>query len=390
MPAFKLFLQIVNSKKYMIILYYSIFLMIFLLISVLTAQSAEGQYEETSLNVGVIDRDHSVMSKGLLAFLDDSHSLTVINDEKNAMQDALYRQEVSCLLIIPKGFGSKFASDGSIPLQSVSSPDNAQAGPLITSQLEDYLGNVSVYMASGSTEEEALASARSLASIRTDIAFQDGQQVTRKDQLPGSYYYFLFYSYISLCIMLSCICPVLVVFYQPDVYRRCICSGTKLRAFNLQLALGTLCFTLFLLISLLTIGFALSHGEVTFTQAGWIILNAAAFTLCATALTYLCGYIAKNDMAVAGLANTIALSLCFLGGIFVPLELISSKVLAVSRLMPTYWYMTITRTLFVNPDLTAADTMRLWQGLGLQLGFAAAVFSIALLVSRRRRQFTGR
>ena len=59
MPAFKLFLQIVNSKKYMIILYYGIFLVIFLLISGLTAQSAEGQYEETSLNVGVIDRDHS-------------------------------------------------------------------------------------------------------------------------------------------------------------------------------------------------------------------------------------------------------------------------------------------------------------------------------------------
>ena len=240
MPAFKLFLQIVNSKKYMIILYYGIFLVIFLLISGLTAQSAEGQYEETSLNVGVIDRDQSVMSKGLLAFLDNSHSLTDIDDEKNAMQDALYRQEVSCLLIIPKGFGSQFSSDGSIPLQSISSPDNAQAGPLITSQLKDYLGNVSVYMAAGSTEEEALASARSLASIRTEIAFQDGQQVTSQDQLPGSYYYFLFYSYISLCIMLSCICPVLVVFYQPDVYRRCICSGTKLRAFNLQLALGTL------------------------------------------------------------------------------------------------------------------------------------------------------
>ena len=119
MPAFKLFLQIVNSKKYMIILYYGIFLVIFLLISGLTAQSAEGQYEETSLNVGVIDRDHSLMSKGLLAFLDDSHTLTDINDGKNAMQDALYRQEVSCLLIIPKGFGLKFASDGSIPLQSV-------------------------------------------------------------------------------------------------------------------------------------------------------------------------------------------------------------------------------------------------------------------------------
>ena len=208
MPAFKLFLQIVNSKKYMIILYYGIFLVIFLLISGLTAQSAEGQYEETSLNVGVIDRDHSLMSKGLLAFLDDSHTLTDINDGKNAMQDALYRQEVSCLLIIPKGFGLKFASDGSIPLQSVSSPDNAQAGPLITSQLNDYLGNVSAYMDAGSTEEEALASARSLASIRTDIAFQDGQQVTSQDQLPGSYYYFLFYSYIS------------VSYTHLDVYKR--------------------------------------------------------------------------------------------------------------------------------------------------------------------------
>ena len=58
MPAFKLFLQIVNSKKYMIILYYGIFLVIFLLISGLTAQSAEGQYEETSLNVGAVSYTH--------------------------------------------------------------------------------------------------------------------------------------------------------------------------------------------------------------------------------------------------------------------------------------------------------------------------------------------
>lgn len=73
-------------------------------------------------------------------------------------------------------------------------------------------------------------------------------------------------------------------------------------------------------------------------------------------------------------------------GAFVPLELLGDGILTVSRFTPTFWY---TSALEKITALTRYDWAVLAPVVGdilVQLGFAAAFFSVALVLGRLRRQ----
>lgn len=387
MPVFNLFLKIVKAKKYMLLMYYGIFLSIFFLISNTTQKTDANAFQETSISIGIAAGEDTLLTQGIAEYLGEHHKVSFINSDKKAMQKALYGPEITYLIRIPEGFTQSFLSQTNDPLEVTSSPLDVSYSYLVNAQLENYLGNVHLYLTGGQPLSQALTKAASLDSLSTDISFQDGKKLASQGEMPGISYYYRYFTYVALCVMLTCACPVLVVFYQPDVYRRCACSSMKLRSHNTQLALGMLSLALFVLISLNLIGFIYGFGSINSSQALYLILNTTVFTLVSSSLAYLCGFIAKNDMAVSGLSNVISLSFCFLGGVFVSLDMISSKVQIFSRLLPTYWYTIVNQTIFTSNTLNSAQQTQIFQGMAIQLVFAAAVCSAALLLSRRKQQF---
>ena len=368
-------------------MYYGIFLVIFFLISGITKESESRQFQETSVNMGFVDLEHTPLSEGIQNYLESRHVVRIMENDKEFLQDALYGAEVSIIVRIPSGFTQAFLAGDGAALETITPPTSLTEGYLMDAQLENFLGNLRLCLAGGMDLDTALERAEALTGIQTEVTIPDGQKIASDSELPGIYYYFRYFAYVLLCVMLSCVCPVFIVFYQPDVYRRSICSRLPLKAYNIQLALGTLCFTAFVLITLNVIGFLTGIGNVTLPQGLLLIANTSVFALVGTSIAYLCGFIAKSDTAVSGLANVISLGMCFLGGIFVNLDVISDKVQAVSRLLPTYWYTTVNQLVFENEALTSELNVQIIQGLGLQLAFAAAVCAIALLLSRKRHQY---
>ena len=85
------------------------------------------------------------------------------------------------------------------------------------------------------------------------------------------------------------------------------------------------------------------------------------------------------------LFRSVGLGMSFLGGVFVPQNMLSDQILAVSRFLPTYWYTRINNMLagFSNESFSFAAY---WQYIGIELLFAATVFVLALLASKYRKQ----
>lgn len=108
--------------------------------------------------------------------------------------------------------------------------------------------------------------------------------------------------------------------------------------------------------------------------------------LAALSAAYFVGSMAKTDAAVNGMANVLSLGFCFLGGIFVPLELLTGAIRKIGQFFPTYWYAQNISILCFNDEMTASLKATVFQGLLIQILFSLACTSVALAIGKARRQ----
>ena len=74
------------------------------------------------------------------------------------------------------------------------------------------------------------------------------------------------------------------------------------------------------------------------------IINSLIFTITALSLSFFIGNIATKN-SVYAICNCVALGSCFLGGAFVPQEMLSSAVVKLSMINPVYWYVHVNDTI---------------------------------------------
>ena len=78
----------------------------------------------------------------------------------------------------------------------------------------------------------------------------------------------------------------------------------------------------------------------------------------------------------------IALGMCFLCGIFVPLEFLGDSIIKAAHFLPAYWY--ITSASWIDRYVPGQAMGELWRGMGIQLLFGAALFGVGLAYSREK------
>ena len=89
---------------------------------------------------------------------------------------------------------------------------------------------------------------------------------------------------------------------------------------------------------------------------------------------------------LCGIANFLSLGMCFLCGVFVPMNVMDRNVLKVSQFLPVYWYETVNETLGSYSHLTGEAAASVWKGIGLEAMFAIAFVCMILVVTRYQRQ----
>ena len=115
------------------------------------------------------------------------------------------------------------------------------------------------------------------------------------------------------------------------------------------------------------------------------MLNSFVYLLVGASITYFASSFAISDDVAHMIGNTIGLGMSFLCGGFVPQSMLSDGVLRAARFLPMYWYLRSNNMLagFSNDTY---DLNLYWTAIGIQLLFAGAFLTFALVVSRLRRQ----
>jgi ABC-2 type transport system permease protein len=178
---------------------------------------------------------------------------------------------------------------------------------------------------------------------------------------------------------------IMIAFNRPDLYLRNLCSPIPRRRINIELALGHGVFALGCWGILVALSFVL-HGKTLLESglAGLYALNTLVFALVCTAIGFVVGNFVRSVDAQAGAVNVIALGMSFLGGVFVPQSVMSKPVLTAAKLLPSYWFVRVNDAITEVSAFTPGKLSPVFNGMLVQLAFAAAIFSVALLLSKDR------
>ena len=384
MTVFKGYLLIIRRNIGTILMYIGIFVVIALGIQQAYLNTGVSQgFSTMKLKVAVIDREGGALADLLRQVMEREQKLVEIPDDDQVIQEELYYSNVEYVMIIPEDAEEKLRA-GEAAVQNISIP-GAVAAYYVEAQVNNLLNQLQVWLSAGFSMEEACERTLALGETRVDVTLED---VNGNAGIRESYnYYFAYMPYAFLGAAIMTVGLVIMEFKKRGIRQRIQSSAVPFWKQNLSMA-GA-----FLLIGGLIWGICMIFhviiyrgGVFSSPNAGLYLMNSILCILAALSLGFLTGTVSNSPVALNGINNVVSLGLCFLGGIFVPLEMLGEGVQKVAHFLPTYWYSVINGMLGDYSILSEEMKSIIGKGFLIQLLFAAACFGITLMIRRKQLQ----
>lgn len=380
MTVFKGYLRIIKRNIATIGMYAGIFIIICLVIqSAVKDSPMESGFESVKIGAAVVDRDGGTLAGALRQYLEREQNLVEIEDDPQVIQEELYYRNIYYVLVIPQGV-EEALKKGKIAVQAVKVPDS-YSGYYLDACVNSFLNQVRICLAGGFSMEEACATVLETGLQKAEVNLVD---LNGNSGVRASYnYYFAYLPYALISCMIMSMSMVIMEFQKKEVRQRMNCSAVSLFRQNLAsfgafFLLGVGVWSVFLAVQALLYGGGIFRDSNRF----FYIENSLACVIVSMSLSYLTGLLAKGPESLNGLNNVVSMSLCFLGGIFVPVEMLGSGIRKVARFLPTYWYSQINGILGDYGELSEELLETIYRGLLIQVLFAAACLGVALVVSQ--------
>ena len=383
MTVFKGYFLTARRNFYSLVIYIGIFIGVCIMIQASLGKvlPAEG-FSSYRMKVAVIDRAKSTLSEAIRGMVEEKHDPAEVADDPQAIQDALYYRDAEYVLILPEDLEERF-ENGRQAVERVTVPDSVM-GFYVDMQVNMMLNQVRAGMAGGLTEEEACLEAERLEALPGNVTLYDRNG--KAGQLPQYNFFFRYMPYGLLGSVIWMVSLILMEFKRKEIRRRMLGSAVSFRTQNLAalgafLSIGFVVWLVCVLFGVLLYGRELLPDR----NLAWYLLNSFVFMLVALSLGYLCGIISNGPQALNGFTNVISLGLSFLGGVFVPLEMLG-KVEIFSQFLPSYWYTRINEMLGAFQTVAGEQLTLLAQGIGIQLAFAVSCLAVTLAIRRVQAQ----
>ncbi len=393
MTTFRTYLKIFLSHRVYIAIYLVMLSLVGVIIGLSTSSAATGEFQPTSVNVAVIDRDSSELSAALASHVLADNIQVDVADEKRAIQDAVARDQVSYLLVIPAGWGEELLDAAR---QGTQAPNletyvsyYSGAGRLVDVKATGYADGLYGMAATlGGSEADVVAA--------TNASWEGSTRVSMIEQvaapLPASIVTAAeFASYPIFSSAMVCIAVLMSSVGRQPVRDRRLASPEPAHARNLALlgACVTIAFIAwawnFGLEVVVFGGSALASSPVQVALVGAALL---VYALVSASVGFLAGQLGVSENAANALANILGMVMSFLGGAWTGLSLLPDELLAVAHFTPAYWTTLVIDGAAGMSEVSGATVMPLVGNLGVcaLFGVAAVLVGLALGRSRARAQ----
>ena len=383
MTVFKGFITLIKRNIFMCILYLVIFMSICISIQMLTGGKGTTEFEEERLKITVIDRDGGTLAESLKEYLGEKHDLVTLKDDENVIQENLFYRNIYYVLTIPEGFEEK-CLDGTEKLKTTKIPGTTSAF-YVDQQIDTFLNDVRVLKTSGFTVEEAVEEVKKNGKTKTEVTLLDKNGYG--GERPAHAYMFQFMPYMMISVLCYIIGFIMIAYRKKEVRQRIRCSATSLFSQNVQLVMGYIVFGIgFWIICMLMPAVLYTKDFLTDRNLGYYLLNSFVMMLVSLSISFCVGVLVEREEIVNGVVNVISLGMSFTCGVFVSMSVLGKGVRAVAHFLPVYWYEIVNETIADNGALSASQQTAVWQGIGIQLLFAAAILGVGMMLSKRGSQ----
>lgn len=383
MKVFSTYLRILYKHKGSI----SLAMIIFIALAVINIKSSDiseiTEFQEEKIAVCVINQDeNTVLSDGLKEYLNEHTELLRENEVTN-IEDALFFRQVEYVVIIPKGFYKDFLL-GKKPKLGSYYVENSYSAYYVENLVNKYLSTFENYTLSFPDVAQKTIIERTKGDMETEcnVSIGQGNETSEIDGWMRTFYNSAAYAVLGVITM--GITTVITSFKQIDVKRRTLCSPVSYMKINQKVWIGHGIFGIVVFAILVVLGTVLL-GKTVFSVKGLCqLLNLFVFGLCAMGIATLISQFVSNVSIISVVSNTLSICLCFLGGCFVPLEYMSSTAKTVGSFTPAYWYSKATESLYELSEFRLVLQGEYFKCLAIELGFAIAFFSMALLIEKQK------
>jgi ABC-2 type transport system permease protein len=385
MKAYKVFFKVIAKNLPQIMIYVVVFIVLTVILANTYSVPGASKFTETKVNLAFINHDrNSSLAAGLKEYLEKNANLINIPDNIKKLQDALFFRQVEYIVKVPAGFTEKFRSGKPVQIEKTTVPGSSK-GVFMDNLINKYLNTVKLY-----TENmNDLSDAELLGYVNRDLAqktevrlVHSAPQVSVSEK---SGFYFNFMAYSLFAVLILGVCAVMMVFNNPDLKKRNLCSPVTLRNMNFQMTLGNLSYAILAWFCMIMASFIMYGGYMFTAQGLLLLLNSLVFTVAALSISYLLGNILKSKAAISGASSVFSLGTSFISGVFVPQALLGATVLKIASFTPTYWYVKSNNTIVNTVKFTMENLGPIFTNMLVMIGFAVAVFMVTIVVIKHKR-----
>lgn len=382
MQVFKAFMKITKKRLHIFLIYIICFIAIGTIMSMTNSDTEE--FENSKVSVIITDLDNTPASRALAEYIGKIAEVQNKEVPEGKIQDALFYRSTDVVLTIEKGFEEKIESGETDDILSEYNIPGTFSAELFDSQLNRYIGMVRACAAGGMSMTEAFKEASELSMEEVETQRLSFTEELNSDFDTNIAYFFQYIPYIVLCVLLTSLCPTILILTGKEIRSRINCSCMSATSQLMQIICGTV-IIVFGVYAVLMVTAAVLYGNMLFSTVGmYAIINAFVFILFAMMLMLLISVISPKVSSLNMIAQVIGLGSSFLCGVFVPQSMLSETVIGIGKFLPVYWYVKANNMISgMNGEVFESRDYMLC--LGIQLAFTAALFFVALLVSRTKR-----
>lgn len=384
MQTFKLIMKLLKSHLGSLMIVFGAFMTIAVIMSNLNSGENEDDFQPTRLRIGLVDEGDGTIASFIEEYYKDEHEIKeLVYDEKTIVNE-LYWKSLDYILMIPAGEDVKlYEKDGDIRLNCMKVPDHSANGLFETEVLMS-LNKLQALLTNGYSLEDAEGKLFVFRDDRAEVIMAQEVNENSHDRMAT---FLLYAPYLFIAICVEGIGFVLLIVNGKLVKNRTECSSTPMKNRLSGIVGGILCFGAAVYAVVFAVAAVMSEGSIfADIRMPFFMLNAFVLLLFSVSLGFLTGMIAKSTTSINGYQNVFALALCFMGGVFVPQEVLGEAALKVGRLTPTYWYVKNMDLISTMVEWTSALTREVLKNCTVMLCFAVAVFSLALVLMSARRK----
>lgn len=371
-----------------LILYGVMFLAITIAITTALFRDNSKKFSAKKVPAVVVNEDRgSSFVDSFLTYLDQYVSYQKIGDSESDRRDALFSRKVTYILTIPEGFTEKLLSGQEVSLTKQTVPGSIDT-VAVDAAIDNYLNAARLYIKynDGSSIEELNENIGNTLKENTPVTLEVKNKKVDLNAGEFNKYYFNYLGYILITCFILGVSTVMLSFQGLDIRRKHAASPITTRSYTAQLIFANLIFVLCYLVVFPLAGYICNPFRRFDLGMVLIMINVLLFSFTVLSISYLIGITVKSKNAVQALSTMLSLGLAFMSGMFVPQQFMGDPVLKVASFTPAYWYVKANNTIADLTSYTYKNLSEVAGYLAIQLGFTAAIITIVMVITKRKRQ----